>query len=171
MLIFLKKTESGGHETTAQRADGITVSTYGNDHPHSVPHELAHYILEDHLRMPWGFWGCIAKGMLFRSMVVLEGDSAAAAAKSESVTEDALKRINIAEVLFSAFEEMLPLADTTTPDVLRQKMVDQYAELGEAPLQDIDFPVVKKLMAAAADDWAAVPIGGTLTRHWQVPIA
>ena len=38
-------------------------------------------------------------------------------------------------------------------------------------MADIDFPVVKKLMAAAADEWAAVPTGGTLTRHWQVPVA
>ena len=109
--------------------------------------------------------------MLFRGMMVLEGDAEVAAAKSDSVAEGVRKRIGVAETLVSAVEEALPLAGTTPADSLRRRMVEKYPALAEAPLEALDFPRVERLMAAAADDWAAVPAGGTVERRWQVPVA
>ncbi|MGW6445177.1 hypothetical protein [Lentzea sp. NPDC055074] len=171
MLIRLEKTQTGGHVATAVREDGIVVHAYETDHAHRVPHEMAHYVVEDHLRMDWGYWGSIAQGMVFRSMSVLEGDRSAAAAKSEAVSERCMKRIGVAETLISAIEEVLPLTGTTPADNLRGRMVEKYPQLEEAPLEQIDFTVVERLMAAAADEWAAVPEGGTLELRWQVPLA
>ncbi|CAL9571877.1 hypothetical protein SUDANB95_04811 [Actinosynnema sp. ALI-1.44] len=169
MLIRIEKTDSGGHVATARRDDGIVVLAYENDHPHRVPHELAHYLVEDHLRMDWGYWGSIAQGMVFRSMSVLDGDRESAAARSAAVSERFMKRIGVAETLISAVEEVLPLTGTVPAEDLRARMVRKYPQLDGAPLEDLDFAEVERLMAAAADEWAAVPEGGVLELEWRVP--
>lgn len=169
MLIRIEKTTSGGHVATARRDDGIVVLAYENDHPHRIPHELSHYVVEDHLRMDWGYWGSIAQGMVFRSMSVLDGDREAAAARSASVAERFMKRIGVAETLVSAVEEVLPLAGTVPAEDLCSRMVHKYPQLDEAPLENLDFAEVQRLMASAADEWSAVPEGGALELRWRVP--
>jgi hypothetical protein len=171
MIINLKKTESGGHLATAQRADGITVFAYGNDHPHRIPHELAHYVVENQLALSWGYWGSIAKGMMFHGMKVLEGDQSIAADKASSVAESVMERIGIAETLVSAVEEVLPHTATTPADAMRRQMLDKYPQLDGAPLADLDFPRLERLMVSASEEWAVVPAGGTLELRWQVPSA
>jgi hypothetical protein len=168
--ISLEKTETGGHRSTARLDDGTRVLAFGSDHPHRVPHELSHFLVERHLGLDWGYWGSIARGALFRGMKVLEGDEAAVTERSAAVKDSVMARIQVAEDLVGVVEGVLPLGPERSPEQARATLGD-HSELAGAPVSQLDLAELDRLMSEAARDWAALPVGDALQFDWKVPVA
>jgi hypothetical protein len=173
MFVMLEKTTAGAHRVTARRADSVLVFVGDSDHPHRIPHELAHYAIERDLALKWGFWGCVAQGALFRGMSVLDGMAEAEAAElSTNVRERAGSRFDTAEVLVAALEEVFAEnTDGSFSAGVREKMVERYPVLAAAPLERLDLAGLSTSVNQAADTWSQVKCGDTLTLNWDVPKA
>ncbi|WP_146060351.1 hypothetical protein [Amycolatopsis sp. CA-128772] len=170
MQISLQKTETGGHRSTAQLSDGTRVLAFGSDHPHRVPHEFSHFLIERQLGLDWGYWGSIARGALFRGMSVLDGDEAAAAKRSASLKQSVMARIQVAEDLVGAVEGVLPLEAGRSPEQARAKIIEEHPELAETPAAGLDLAELDRLMTEAARTWAELPVGCEVRLTWDIPL-
>lgn len=59
--------------TLVTRDDGVRLSVpvFGKLEP--IPHDLAHFVVEEELGLWNGFWGSVSEGAIFKGMQVLEG--------------------------------------------------------------------------------------------------
>jgi len=168
MIITLRKTAVGGHRVTARRADGVSVFVDASDHPHRVPHELAHYAIERELGLEWGFWGCVSRGALFRGMTVLDGMAEGAAAElSAEVRGRAGSRFDSAEVLVAALEEVFAHHRDLMPQAKRDKMVELQPVLADAPLQRLDLDRLAAIVDEAARTWGELPRDAQVDVVWS----
>jgi hypothetical protein len=71
-------------ETRVERDDGVVFSMRGAGGGAALPHDLVHALVEQSLRMPDGIWGCIADGVVWRSMQHVSGRQPPHAAERSS---------------------------------------------------------------------------------------
>ena len=72
----------------------------GFDKKHRVPHDLAHFAAERHLRLPGGVFGSIASGGVFSNMRVIAGRPRHdAAARSSRILRANKRTLGLAEVM------------------------------------------------------------------------
>jgi hypothetical protein len=69
MILTVKRLDSDGrYETLIARDDGVSFSLLGVAHIFAIPHDVAHFVIENALRLDAGFWGSIADGAVFPTM-------------------------------------------------------------------------------------------------------
>jgi hypothetical protein len=74
MRLEVKRLDQDGrYETIITRDDGVSFRVIGVGHTFTIPHDLAHYVIEKALEINDGFWGSIAAGAVFKSMTHLSG--------------------------------------------------------------------------------------------------
>src|SRR5213594_2077421 len=71
MEIVMTRTAEGRSTTRVRRDDGVTLELPSYAPLHRLPHDLAHFVVERTLGLPWGFWGSIAAGVVFGGVEVL----------------------------------------------------------------------------------------------------
>lgn len=157
-------TQSGHRrvETVVTRQDGVRLSVpvYGPLDP--IPHDLAHYVIEQELGLKDGFWGSVAAGALFGGMKILSGRQRPhAAERSCAVLAAHRQGIVVAEVLvgvaLSAVKGM-NLDDAQLP--IDTPLVRTRDDLHTLIAQ------LRPALDSMCTRWQAIPLDGTLNVVW-----
>ena len=143
-----------------------------------LPHDLRHLIVELELSVTDGIWGTIADGGIYTSMRLTGGRRLPhdAARKSVALKKARQHRIGRAE-LFANLAESIAALDSPT-DAQVSEIVQRHlaavplSEPGQDPARVVGLPPPAALVAAAvalraaAEKWAALPVGAELCYEW-----
>ncbi len=162
-----------GHEyvSLARRDDGVVVRLQSNSYHRSfdppLPHDLAHFVVEQELELEAGLWGVIAAGGLFgRDMVVAGRQRPHAAARGREVKKRAGDRLSQAEVLVRVLSEIACAGVESDPAV-----VDRIP--AQRRPNDLNARGVRwtcERLREAARQWARVLPGGSLDFVWSAKV-
>jgi hypothetical protein len=143
-----------------------------------LPHDLRHLIVELELGVTDGIWGTIADGGIYTSMRFAGGRRPPhdAARKSDALKKARHHRIGRAE-LFANLAESIAALDSPTEaqvrEIIRRHLaVVPLSEPGQDPARVVELPPPAALVAAAvavraaAEQWAALPVGAELSYEW-----
>jgi hypothetical protein len=87
-------------ETLVERDDGVVFSMRGAGGGADLPHDLVHALVESHLAVPDGIWGCVADGVVWQSMRHVSGRRPPhAAERSARLKRERAEHIRRAEAL------------------------------------------------------------------------
>ena len=67
-MTFRRMADRRPVETLVERDDGVVFAMRGAGGGADLPHDLVHAVVEEQLRVPDGVWGCVADGVVWRSM-------------------------------------------------------------------------------------------------------
>jgi len=97
-ITFERMADRRPVETLVERDDGVVFSMRGAGGGAALPHDLVHALVERSLLVPDGIWGCIADGVVWRSMRHVSGRQPPhAAERSERLKRERAARIQAAE--------------------------------------------------------------------------
>jgi hypothetical protein len=143
-----------------------------------LPHDLRHLIVELELGVTDGIWGTIADGGIYASMRFAGGRRLPhdAARKSDALKKARHHRIGRAE-LFANLAESIAALDPPTEakisEIIRRHLTAvPLSEPGQDPERVVELPPADALVAAAgalraaAENWAALPVGAELSYEW-----
>lgn len=162
------------YRSVLHRSDGVLVELDGGGYNKvggaagRVPHDLAHFVVEDRLGLAFGLWGVIAAGGLFQHTKVVAGRQPPhAARRGQAVVDRAGDRLSQAEMLTRAVAD-LALADRPR----------DVAGLERAVGERWWSPAItaERLQAAcdglrqAGEQWAALAVGEPLRVAWRLPL-
>jgi hypothetical protein len=173
MRVAFIKGETNRYRSVLRRADGVEVEFEGGSYNklggrESVPHDIAHLIVEDELSLTGGVWGVLAAGGLFGHARVVAGRQAPhAAERSRAIKEAAGDRIMQAEMVTRAVCDVERGELPRDRSALRSALGDRWWS------EDLTKEAVERCgtrLRAAAAAWAALPPGGALTLGWDHPI-
>ena len=92
----------------ALRDDGVTVALRTPTRKFSPPHDLIHFVVEERLSLAHGFWGSIADGAKFSSLLVVSGRQRPKAnERSAEVLRSNQRSLSEAEMIVGAFQTVL----------------------------------------------------------------
>jgi hypothetical protein len=171
MDVTFHRLDSGRYFSTAVRDDGVTVSIPGYDRTSPIPHDLAHFVGERELGLTRGVWGTVAAGGMFTNMTVLSGRRRPHAAEHGRLLVKANAEIigqaeTVAAALHRAVHEGLGAAAAL--DLIRVPW--RAFGSGPLPVSETDLRRAIGELRAAADRWAAVPVGQGMTLTWLLPV-
>ena len=142
------------------------------------PHDLRHLIVELELGITDGIWGTIADGGMFTSMRFAGGRRLPhdAARRSDALKKARHHRIGRAE-LFANLAESITALDSPTDaqvrEIIRRHLaVVPLSEPGQDPARVVELPppaalvVAAVALRAAAEKWAALPVGAEVSYDW-----
>jgi hypothetical protein len=144
-----------------------------------LPHDLRHLIVELELGVTDGIWGTIADGGIYTSMRFAGGRRLPhdAARKSDALKKARHHRIGRAELFANLAESIAALdspADAQVREIIwRHLAVVPLSEPGQDPARVVELPPPAALVAAAvalraaAEKWAALPVGAELSYQWM----
>jgi hypothetical protein len=72
-LTFRRMADRRPVETLVERDDGVVFSMRGAGGGADLPHDLVHAVVEEQLSVADGIWGCVADGVVWRTMRHLSG--------------------------------------------------------------------------------------------------
>jgi hypothetical protein len=143
-----------------------------------LPHDLRHLVVELELGVTDGIWGTIADGGMYTSMRFAGGRRLRhdAARKSDALTKARHHRLGRAELLANIAESIAALdsrTDAQVREIIRRHLaVVPLSEPGQDPARVVELPPPAALVAAAAavraaaEKWAALPVGAELSYEW-----
>jgi hypothetical protein len=171
MNITFTRTGEHTYATQVLRDDGVTLEVPNPDRTHSMPHDLAHYVVEQGLGLQRGFWGCVAAGALFPGIKVISGRQPPHAAdRSHSIIREAGQHGTEAEVLvgilFGLMEEGL---DQNGPAV-RAALGNAWrsSKPSRGPLELEEAQRVCVALREAQQRWQALAVGQSMTVRWPL---
>jgi hypothetical protein len=144
-----------------------------------LPHDLRHLVVELELGVTDGIWGTIADGGMYTSMRFAGGRRLPhdAARKSDALKKARHHRIGRAELFANLAESIAALdspADAQVREIIwRHLAVVPLSEPGQDPARVVELPPPAALVAAAvalraaAEKWAALPVGAELSYQWM----
>src|SRR4051794_38791311 len=145
-------------ETAVERDDGVTFLMRGAGGGADLPHDLVHALVEQELGVADGIWGCVADGVVWRSMRHVSGRQPPhAAERSARVKKERAARIRAAEHLADLVGR-LARSEPVLPG--------EVAHSGRARAV-LDGAADE--LAAAAAGWAALAPGERWTVSWAAP--
>lgn len=172
MEITFTKTDRRKYDVTVRRDDGLTLRVPSPDRPAALPHDLAHCLVEQGLKLARGFWGCVADGAVFSGMQVISGRRRPRAAEhSKAVIKAAGQQLTVAEIYVSV---MLAVAH----EEMERDWPRVCARLDEAwrpfrgqrkPVSAAEVLRVCDALRAAERQWLALPVGQSIAVSWAAP--
>src|SRR6478672_11528082 len=72
-MTFQRMADRRPVETLVERDDGVVFTMRGAGGGSDLPHDLVHAIVEQQLGVGDGIWGCVADGVVWRSMTHVSG--------------------------------------------------------------------------------------------------
>ena len=103
------------YRSVLERRDGVQVELVGGGYnqvggpARRIPHDLAHFIVEDEMQLDFGLWGVLAAGGLFaptNTRVIAGRQPPHAARKARAVVERAGDRLGQAEIVVRAVADL-----------------------------------------------------------------
>ena len=141
--------------------DGLTIELEGGGYnkvggpAFRVPHDLAHFVVEDALGLDAGLWGVLAAGGMFAHCTVLAGRRPPhAARRAQAVVDGAGGRLAQAEQL------VRQVADLALADTFRRPLPGFDADAVEAACRSL------RAMSLA---WRQLAVGDSLRVVWRLP--
>jgi len=155
----------------ARRDDGVVVRLQGFAYDRAfdppLPHDLAHFAIEEQLRLGAGLWGVIAAGGLFGPKMVVAGRQRPhARERGREVKKRAGDRLSQAEVLVRVLSEIARAGAERDPKVLNRIPEHRRPEA----ISRIDIQRTCERLREVAQRWARVPPAGTLHLIWSVDL-
>src|SRR5687767_8928207 len=145
-------------ETLVERDDGVVFLMRGAGGGAELPHDLVHALVEQSLRVTDGIWGCVADGVVWRSMRHVSGRQPPhAAERSERLKKERAAAIQAAEHVADLVGR-LARGDEVLPGETAHAARPSEA-LGTAATE----------LASAAARWAALTPGDTWAVDWHAP--
>jgi hypothetical protein len=156
----------GRYETMIVRDDGVRFMLKGHDCAVAMPHDIAHYVVEQALGLARGFWGRVAAGGVFPSMSYVDGRrKPKAAERSKSVLKGDPDELADAEVLVRIFSDTILEGHDETAPILTHRLKDRrMAQKRTATTEEIAavFARYRDLRAR----WSDLPVGGSIELRW-----
>ena len=162
------KGESTRYRSLLHRPDGVVVEFDGGSYnkvPDRLPHDIAHLIVEDELRLTCGVWGVLVAGGLFPQAHAVQGRRPPhASERARTVTRAAGDRLTQAEMLTGAVCHIVREGLHPRGDAMKRAAGDRWWTDTLTP-EALERCRVR--LRAAAKDWASLPAGGTFSGRWD----
>ncbi|WP_320671572.1 hypothetical protein [Patulibacter defluvii] len=172
-IVFFRS-EGTRYRSRLERADGVTIELDGGGYNKvggavgRVPHDLAHFVVEDALGLEQGLWGVIVAGGLFGHTAVVAGRQPPHAARqAQAVVDAAGDRLSQAEMLTRAVSDLARAERFRDVAGLERALGDRWWKPG---LTADQLQAACIGLRTAADGWAALAPGGSLERVWRLPL-
>ena len=170
MEISFSKTGQRDDEVLVRRDDGVLLEVQSFDRPLRLPHDIAHFVVENELQLEHGFWGLLAAGVMFSNMRVASGRLRQHAAEhSRSLVKGVGQQPIEAEVLVSV---MLRIAEDRADEEwgMVKAQVDavwkpRRSQL-QRPISHNDVRRVCRELRRVEQQWRALSIGQSITVTW-----
>ena len=175
MKLHMSRVEDRRYQTTAVRADGVTVVVASHGFAHRIPRDLAHYAIEQTLDLRHGFWGAVAAGAMLPGVSLAPGQSAPAGAdeRSQAVVAALSPYVSDARQLVAAFDELIDRTlETRWPQVdpaLQTLTMRRGPRL--MPLTKTDVARVAVAWNELLGRWDHLSVGAGLDLDWSVALA
>ncbi len=171
MEVSFHRGKGRDYVSLARRDDGVVVRLQSNSHHRffdpPLPHDLAHFVVEQELELEAGLWGVIAAGGLFGpDMVVAGRQRPHAAARGREVKRRAGDRLSQAEVLVRVLSEIACAAEESNPAVVHRIPAQRRPD----GLDARDVRRTCERLREAARQWARVPPGASLDFVWSADV-
>lgn len=169
MQITFTRGEDCTYTSTALRDDGVVLLVPGSDRKAALPHDIAHYFVEQGLGLKRGFWGRVADGAIYGGMEVLSGRKSPHAVKrSRSVIRDREQQGTGAEVLVDAFLKVthdgLENDEAAARVILNREWVPDKPERGSPNAEEVRHICIA--LREAEQQWQALEPGQSMTVLW-----
>jgi hypothetical protein len=171
MKVTIRRLDGDGrYETLVRRDDGVSFHIKGVAHRFTIPHDLAHFLVEKALGLRQGFWASIADGAVFPSMNHVEGRrKPKAAERSRAVLKTNARPLIEAEVLVRIFNDTIEQGHTQTSPVLHGRLKERWAAPGSRP-REVSRANNAEIFASYSEmqsKWRDLPVGGTSELCWS----
>lgn len=165
MLIRFTKGTRG--DTIAVVRDDGSGARFGFPHKGPTPHDAVHLAVESQLGLSRGFWGLVADGMdpaQVGALAAARGHPSAARAREP---DPYIVELVQAERLVECFEAE-SWSEANDSDGIRLMAGAGWAasHVPALPLRARELSAIRRAIDRFAREWAALPAGGTLERHW-----
>ena len=141
-----------------ERDDGVVFAMRGAGGGAELPHDLVHALVESQLAVPDGVWGCVADGVVWRSMRHVSGRQPPhAAERSAWLKRERAGRIQAAEGLADLVGRLARGAE-----VLPQELAGAGVDAGR-------LAAAAQGLREAGARWAALRPGEEEVVKWVVP--
>lgn len=173
MRLQLKRLDDRRYETLITRADGVTYHVKGVGHMGVIPHDLAHFVVEQALGIRRGFWGSVADGAVFGSLTHVSGRRRPhAAQRSKEVWKANATALTEAELLVGLFDRAFADGLGADSPALRERLRRYtWTPPGERPRHVTPAQIASA--CSAWDEmlraWNGLEIGDTLDLDWPEP--
>jgi hypothetical protein len=171
-IEFLKD-DGRRYRALLHRPDGVDVAFEGGSFnrvggpAEEVPHDIAHLIVEDELRLRSGVWGVLVAGGMFGHATVVAGRRAPHATRhGRAVVARAGDRIMQAEMLTRAVCDVVAADGEPDPAAIRRAVGERWWSDGVTRLA---LERAHTRLRDAAEQWADLIPGEALTASWRLP--
>jgi hypothetical protein len=154
-MTFRRMADRRPVETLVERDDGVVFAMRGAGGGADLPHDLVHAVVETALGVPDGIWGCVADGVVWRSMRHVSGRRPPhAAERSERLKRERAARIQHAE----------GLADLVGRLARGAPVLPREVSAAAFPRERLDAAAGE--LRTAARHWAGLAPGRTWVVDW-----
>jgi len=170
-ITFLKESEREYH-SVATRSDGVSIWVSGVGRWIGLPHDFAHFIVEQGLGLQYGFWGQVALGALWPQIKIVSGrQKPHAKERSEVLLRENKKCISHAEVMVRVFNEITEQQIDANWDAT-YKELKGCREVPKGPKITFEKALVDEICDRIRKEkgrWLNLPVGQSITVKWKVP--
>jgi hypothetical protein len=170
LLLQLTRLDERRYETLITRSDGVKYRVKGVGHMGAIPHDLAHFAVEQGLRIRRGFWGSVADGAVFGSLTHVSGRrKPRASERSKELLKENKGELTETEILVGLFNQALEEGLEADSPILRDRL-RRY--IWTAPgrqkrtFSDEEILAVCRCWKEMHAQWTNLPVGGTLELVW-----
>lgn len=172
-IEFFKPERGWRYRTVLHRRDGVVIELDGGGYNQvdtgSLPHDLAHFVVEDALGLEAGLWGVIAAGGMFGHTKVIAGRRPPHSAKrAQAVVDGAGDRLGQAEVLTRAVCDLALAGADSDLNRLRAAAGQRY---WSSAISADDVTTACRRLRETSAAWRDLPPGEALRLHWRLPLS
>ncbi|TFV83459.1 hypothetical protein [Blastococcus sp. CT_GayMR16] len=156
-LTFRRMADRRPVETLVERDDGVAFTMRGAGGGSDLPHDLAHAVVERQLGVDDGIWGCVADGVVWRSMTHLSGRRPPhAAERSDRLKRERSASVQRAERLADLVGRLASGADVLPGEIPATGKPPAALAAAAAELRDVQRR------------WAGLTVGEIWVVEWGV---
>lgn len=158
-----------------RRTDGVVIELVGGGYnkvggaAKRIPHDLAHFIVEDELAMGSGLWGTLAVGGLFapaNTRVVAGRQPPHAARKAREVVEQADEELKRAEIVVRTVADLALAERFSDVAAFNASTGERWALPGVTPDR---LATTCRRLREGAQQWADLGEHGEIELSWHAP--
>jgi hypothetical protein len=170
MQIVVIRVDAHRYSTVVER-DGVELRVPGYAFMRALPHDLAHFVVENTLRLDRGFWGSVAAGADFPGMERLGGRRKPhATATAKTISKANTEYLSEAERLVACFEKIvdgkLDRVSQQADAELRQALATvRHRSKAITPSETANVCAAWRAMQAR---WDELPICGVIRLEWPI---
>ncbi len=162
------------YHSLIDRQDGVTVRLEGGSYnkvggdARGVPHDIAHFLVEDAFGLPGGLWGVLAAGGTVQNAAIVDGRRPPhAAQRARAITDAASRTLWETEVVVRAVADLARSDASSDVGALAAACGGERWPAGAVTPERLDQ--LRAALRAAAADWWALEAGSPYRLSWRLP--